>query len=80
MTWWCCSADFGKHDITCKNYNEDLVKFLKEVLIELNHSIVFISTREKMHPAGLEQNAKIAKKLIERIKMHEEVREHGKRN
>lgn len=21
--WWCCSADYGKHDPTCKNYKED---------------------------------------------------------
>lgn len=68
MTWWCCNADYGKHEITCKNFNEYLIKFLKSILVEMNHSIVFISTKEKMHSVGLEQYSEKAKELIELIK------------
>lgn len=26
MNWWCCSADYDKHEKTCKNYIEAIPK------------------------------------------------------
>ena len=38
INWWCCSADFGKHDPTCKHYKEYMQEISSKLVKALDNS------------------------------------------
>jgi hypothetical protein len=39
VTWWCCKADFGEHELSCKNYKGPVIH-------ELDSPSEFIAVKE----------------------------------
>lgn len=51
--WWCCKADYGEHEATCKNYNLTKENFISELKLLLDKYDAEIEAADDDKPYGM---------------------------